>query len=143
MGEMRQRSARWWRLNAGMTADEVAVRAHLSRPSVARLERGEGTPTGTVVLAIARVLGIAPGMIALGDVLEADRDGERVSLAECRESLDLSRAEVAEAVGLPLSVVKRAETGAAIHVGYAKRLSDFYGVRVTEWYPHAEDRAAA
>lgn len=143
MGGVRQRSARFWRLNAGMTADEVAVRAHLSRPSIARLERGEGKPTGAVVLAVARVLGIAPSLIALGDTAAADDDGESVSLTECREALELDRIEVAEAIGLPLSVIKRAESGAAIQVGYAKRLSDFYGVRVTDWYPIAEDRAAA
>lgn len=141
---VRQRSARWWRLNSGMTAEEVGARAHLSRPSIARLERGEGQPTGAVTLAVARVLGVAPNLIALGDVLAADaEESERVSLKECREALSLERHDVALASDVPLSVIKRAENGAAIHPGHAKRLSDFYGVRVTDWYPVTEDRAAA
>lgn len=140
---MRQRSARYWRLNAGLTVEQVAVMARVSRPSVMRLERGEGQPLGTIVLAVAVALGVAPGMIALGCGPEADHDGEPVNLAACRESLELERVDVAASVGLPLAVIKRAEDGAAIQPGYAKRLSDFYGVRVTDWYPPAEDRAMA
>lgn len=144
MGGMRARSARWWRLNAGLTADQLAVRAGLSRPSVARLERGEGTALGSAVLAIASALGVAPSLIALGDVSSADEEtADRVELEGCREALGLSRDEVALAIGLPLAVIKRAESGAAVQPAYAKRLSDFYGVKVTDWYPAAEDRAAA
>jgi hypothetical protein len=108
-----------------------------------RLERGEGQPLGSIVFAVAAVFGVAPGMIALNGGPEADRDGEPINLAECRESLGLERPDVAAALTIPLAVVKRAEDGAAIGLGYAKRLSDFYGVRVTDWYPAAEDRAAA
>lgn len=108
-----------------------------------RLERGEGQPLGSIVFAVAAVFGIAPGMIALDGGPEADRDGEPVSLAECRESLELERSDVAASLKVPLAVIKRAEDGAAIQPGYAKRLSDFYGVKVTSWYPLAEERAAA
>jgi ribosome-binding protein aMBF1 (putative translation factor) len=66
-----------------------------------------------------------------------------VSLAGCRESLELERSDVAASLKIPLAVIKRAEDGASIGLGYAKRLSDFYGVRVTDWYPAAEERAAA
>lgn len=136
----RQRSVRYWRLNAGLTADEVAVRARVSRPSVTRLERGEGQASGSVLLRVAAVLGIAPGMISLDG---PDGDGGRVSLADCRRELEMDMASVAAALMMPLAVVKRAEDGAAVHPGHAKRLSDFYGIRVTDWYPVAEDRAAA
>jgi transcriptional regulator with XRE-family HTH domain len=140
---VRQRSARYWRLNAGLTVDQLAVMARVSRPSVMRLERGEGQPLGSIVFAVAAVLGIAPGMISLDSGPEADRDGEPVSLAGCRESLELERSDVAASLKIPLAVIKRAEDGASIGLGYAKRLSDFYGVRVTDWYPAAEERAAA
>jgi hypothetical protein len=108
-----------------------------------RLERGEGHPVGSVALAVAAALRIAPGMISLDGGPEADRDGEPVSLAGLRESLGLERSEVAAALPMPVGVLKRAEEGAAIGLGYAKQLSDFYGVRVTDWYPAAEERAAA
>jgi len=140
---MRQHGARYWRLNAGLTIDQVAVMAHVSRPSVTRLERGEGKALGSILFAVAAVFGVAPGMIALDGGSDADRDGERLSLVECREALDLERSDVAAQLHIPLAVIRRAETGAAVQPGHAKRLSDFYGVRVTDWYPDTESRAAA
>lgn len=141
MGGVRQRSARYWRLNAGLTVDELAVKARVSRPSITRLERGEGKPFGSILLAVASVLGVAPSLIALDG--DGDGDGERVSLTDCRDAIGLTVADVASALTMPIAVVRRAESGAAVHPGHAKRLSDFYGVRVTDWYPESEDRAAA
>jgi transcriptional regulator with XRE-family HTH domain len=140
---MRRHGARYWRLNAGLTIDQVAVMAHVSRPSVMRLERGEGKALGPILFAVAAVFGVAPGMIALDGSPAADYDGPHVSLTECRASLELEPSDVAEQLNIPLAVIRRAEAGAAVQPGYAKRLSDFYGVRVTDWYPVAEDRAAA
>jgi transcriptional regulator with XRE-family HTH domain len=47
----------------------------------------------------------------------------------------LSTREAAEEIGVSQAVVLRAERGEALRPRHAKRIADFYGVRVTDQWP--------
>lgn len=140
-GKVAARPLRTWRLNAGLTLDELAVAAHVARNTLKRLEEGgrstlydhEGERR------VARALGIEPEAIAWGVEVEVE---PVVSVLALRRARGLEPADVAARTGVPIKTIVRAEAGAAIHPRYAKRLGDFYGVAVCDFYPHAR-RAAA
>jgi len=135
-------TVRWLRLNLGLTVEEVALAAHVSPNTVRGLERG-GRSTilaHEIERRVATALGVDPVAIAWGAAEDAD-DGT-LSLATLREGRKLTPGQVAEQSGVPVRSVRRAEAGSAIQPRYALRLADFYGCRVTSFYPRALRQAA-
>lgn len=53
-----------------------------------------------------------------------------------------TRVSLAEAVGVPRYTVDRLEKGLSIHPASAKRIADYFGVKVTDLMP-AQQRDAA
>lgn len=51
------------RLQAGLTQAELAQRAGIGRPHLNHIEGGRKNPTAVVVVHIARVLGVPPGVL--------------------------------------------------------------------------------
>lgn len=134
-------SVRFWRLNAGLTLEEVAVRAHLSRATVVKLERGERSTLfdHEAERRVAVALGVEPSMVAWG----VDGDAEpRVGLRALREQSGLSEGQVAAAACVAVRTLRRAEAGAAIHPRYAKAIADYWQINVTDFYPRERRRAA-
>lgn len=62
---------RSWRKLLGLTAQQVADRAHVSRQAVSRLENGEPVSYETL-LAVSRALGIVERIIEATDPWETD-----------------------------------------------------------------------
>lgn len=58
---------RTWRKLQGLTAQQVAERAGVSRHTVGRLERGETTVGLDVALNVARALGVLDDLVAAVD----------------------------------------------------------------------------
>lgn len=134
-----QRSVRFWRLQAGLTLEEVALRAFVARATVLRLERGERS-SRALEASVASALGVSSETIAWGAV-EDSGEGS-VSLLALREDAGLSERQVAGSAGVTLRTLRRAEAGALIHPRYAKALADFWKVCVTDFYPRERRRAA-
>lgn len=129
------------RLNVGLTLGELAVAAEVSQGTVSRLEHGERAPLHAIERRVAQALGVAVEEIAWGSSDDSST-GERLDLVEAREARGLRPNDVAARARVPLRTVRRAEIGAAIHPRYAKRLADFYGCRVTDFYPHEPEPVA-
>jgi DNA-binding XRE family transcriptional regulator len=138
----RAHSIRWYRLNAGLTADELALTAQVAPNTLRRLERGyRSTALGhEAERRVAYALGIPTTAILFGPV-EDDDEGPTLDLAAEREARKLDQGEVAASASVPLRVLRRAEAGVAIAPRYALRLAGFYGCRVSDFYP-AERREA-
>ena len=62
------------RLNAGLTQEEVAARAKVSREYVSQLERGMKSPTVDVLLRLCRAIGTSAGKILLRVERSRDKD---------------------------------------------------------------------
>jgi transcriptional regulator with XRE-family HTH domain len=131
---------RWHRLNAGLTLDELAAHAEVGRNTIARLEHG-GNAAAPVRRSLADALGIEPAALAMGD--EAEAEAEPVPLRALRDRRGLTVYELAQRAKVPPQKVYRAEEGRAIHPRDAKRLADFYGIRVTDFYPRDGNRGVA
>lgn len=134
-------SVRFWRLNAGLTVDELANLAGIAPNTVRRLEAGYRSTTlgHAAEREVATALGIDLAAIAFG----ADADnGPTLDLTVERQRRSLVEGEVAKSANVPLRTIRRAEAGIAIAPRYALRLAAFYGCRVTDFYPR-ERRAAA
>src|SRR5689334_19428434 len=56
----------------GLTQQELAERAGITRATLAALEHGQGTPRIATVLAVARVLGFNESMVAAADPLATE-----------------------------------------------------------------------
>jgi transcriptional regulator with XRE-family HTH domain len=142
MGKRSERahSIRWYRLNAGLTADELALTAQVAPNTLRRLERGyRSTALGhEAERRVAYALGIPATAILFG---AAEDEGPTLDLASEREARKLGEGEVAASASVPLRVLRRAEAGVAIAPRYALRLAAFYGCRVSDFYP-AERREA-
>lgn len=119
------------RLNAGLTLNEVAARAQVSQGTVSALEHGGRAPMHAIEQRVADALGYSLEAIAWGAVPE----GGSLDLVELRDGRGLRTNDVAARAGVPLSTLRRAEAGAAIHPRYAVKLAEFYGCRVTDFYP--------
>ncbi len=52
-----------------MTSALLAARAGISRPTLSRLEHGDGAPRIDAVLSVLRVLGLAEAVVAAADPL--------------------------------------------------------------------------
>jgi DNA-binding XRE family transcriptional regulator len=144
MGSERdRRSVRWLRLNAGLTQDELARKAHVSRGTLRNLEQGRRSRvlSHEAEQRVARALGVRYEAITFGTV--GDPPDAAVDLVALRTERKLAPAEVAIAADVPLKTVLKAEAGAAIHPRNARRLADFYGVRVTAFYPREPQAEAA
>ena len=125
---------RSWRLNAGLTVDELANLAGIAPNTVRRLEAGYRSATlgHAAEREVAQALGVTVGEITFGAV----EDGEpTIDLAAEREARKLVEGEVAKQANVPLRTVRRAEAGVAIAPRYALRLAAFYGCRVTRFLP--------
>ena len=61
-----------------------------------------------------------------------------VNLQAERLNRGLTIREAAEAAGVAPSVVARAENGQTLAPGNAKRIADFYGLKVTDIWPVEE-----
>jgi transcriptional regulator with XRE-family HTH domain len=129
---------RWHRLNAGLTLDELAAHSKVGRNTVARLEHG-GHAAAPVRRALADALGIEPVALAVGEST-AETEPEPVPLAALRARYGLSVYALAQRAKVAPQKVYRAEEGRAIHPRDAKRLADFFGIRVTDFYPRDGDR---
>lgn len=134
-------SLRWYRLNAGLTANELAASGFVSKETLCRIERGEASVRLDSARGIAEALGVRLDAIDWESPAD-DVGGGRANLAELRHAAGLTPQEVARAASVPYRTVGRAEAGHPVAPRYAKRLADFYGVRVTDFYP-AEPRTAA
>ena len=55
-----------------------------------------------------------------------------------RVNRGLSTTEAAEAMGIARGTLERAERGQSVQVGSAKRIADFYEVKVTDIWPVTE-----
>jgi transcriptional regulator with XRE-family HTH domain len=132
---------RWARLNAGLTLNELAASAAVSQGTVSRLEHGERAPLHAIEQRVAFALGVEPDSIAWGTDADDEESGS-LGLVELREDRKLRPNDIAARTGVPLRTLRRAEAGAAIHPRYAKRLADFYGCRVTDFYPGASEAVA-
>lgn len=133
-------SVRSTRLNAGLTIDELAVRARLATNTIRRLEAGYRSTAldHAAERRVAATLSVPVEAITFG----TDDDEPTLDLADERKRRNLTHAKVAEATGVPVRSVRRIEAGASIGPRYALRLADFYGCRVSDFYPR-ERRAAA
>lgn len=136
-------SVRWYRLNAGLTIDEVAARAGIAVGTVVRLERGERSTLldHEAERRVARALGVEVEAIAFGARLEANGVAT-INLGTLRAESGLEPAQVATGSGVPRRTVVRAEAGVPVHPRYAKALADYWKIKVTDFYPR-ERRAAA
>lgn len=137
----RRRSVRWYRLNAGLTLDELAARAHVSRNTVAGVEALSGPRTASV-WRIAAALDVDAETIAV-DPSEVDQHEPLQSLHELREGAGLTALDLARLAEVAPNVVYRAEHGSAVHPHYAFRISQALGCLVTDWYPREGPRALA
>ena len=64
------------RQNAGISQEELALRADVDRTFVSRVERGERQPALTTVFLLARALGVSPW-----DLVEAtDKQARQISV---------------------------------------------------------------
>lgn len=136
-----RKPVRWYRLNLGLTLDELAARSHVSRNTISAVEALRA-PRSTSVWRIAAALDVDAETIAL-DASELSDESEPHSLVELREASGLSQIDVARLAEVSPSVVARAERGAAVHPHYALRISDALGCLVTAWYPREGPRALA
>ena len=64
-------SIRHWRVLRGWTLQAVAKRAQISEASLAKLERGDHSPTLTTMCAVASALNVTLGEL-IADALRAD-----------------------------------------------------------------------
>ena len=62
-----------WRKLLGYTTAQVAERAGISRPTLAKIEHGDATVGLGSVLAVARVLGVAEQLLTSVDPYETER----------------------------------------------------------------------
>lgn len=134
-------SIRWHRLNAGLTADELATTARVAPGTLRRLEQGYRS---TVLRheaehRVAAALRIPVASIAFGVI---DDEAPTVDLVAERQRRGWPEAEAAERAEVPLRVFRRAEAGIAIAPRYALRLANLYGCRVSDFYPPVERREA-
>jgi DNA-binding XRE family transcriptional regulator len=141
--ERERRSVRWLRLNAGLTQDELARKAHVSRGTLRNLEQGRRSRvlSHEAERRVAQALGVRYEAVTFGTV--GDPPDGAVDLVMLRTERKLAPAEVAIAADVPLKTVVKAEAGAAIHPRNARKLADFYGVRVTAFYPREPEAQAA
>jgi transcriptional regulator with XRE-family HTH domain len=58
-----------------------------------------------------------------------------VNLRAARLNRGLSVREAAKEIGVKPSTLRRAEHGDGVHPGTAKKIADYYGVRVTDIWP--------
>lgn len=61
-----------WRKLQGLSASELARRAHVSRDTLRAIEQGTGTTQFDSVLAVASALGIIDTLVAAADPLQSD-----------------------------------------------------------------------
>ncbi|MGJ0202603.1 helix-turn-helix domain-containing protein [Leucobacter sp. gxy201] len=61
-----------WRKLHGLSASELARRAHVSRDTLRAIEQGSGTTQLDSVLAVASALGIIDTLVAAADPLSTD-----------------------------------------------------------------------
>lgn len=71
---------RTWRKLLGLTAEQVADRAGISRGTLHRLETGETSVGFEVFLNVARVLGLSPQLTTAFDPYETDLGRARADL---------------------------------------------------------------
>jgi transcriptional regulator with XRE-family HTH domain len=136
-------AVRWLRLNAGLTQDELARKAHISRSTLRNLEQGGRSRMldHEAERRVAHALGVPWRAITFGTV--DDYPDGTVDLVAERKARKLTPSEVADAADVPLKTVLKAEAGAAIHPRNARKLADFYGIRVTDFYPREPEAEAA
>jgi transcriptional regulator with XRE-family HTH domain len=131
---------RWHRLNRGWTIDQLASRAGIARTWITHYENGR-TPPADRRKALADALAVEPAHLAYGR--EPEPVPEPVPLRALRERRGLTVLQLAMHCELSPAHIYRAEAGAAVHPHTAKRLADFYGIAVTDFYPRDGVRGVA
>lgn len=63
-------------------------------------------------------------------------------LIAARKNKGLSQKLAAKQIGVSEDILSRAENGAHPHLGHAKLIADFYGMKVTDIWPVEEQNAA-
>lgn len=58
-----------------------------------------------------------------------------VPLLEARKNAGLSSREASQRIGVSQDILLRAENGAHPQLRHAKLIADFYGVKVTDFWP--------
>jgi len=100
------------RTSKGLTLDQVSSRLEVTPSYLSEIERGNKIPSLKVLCNLSRHLDLPRGF--LRDVLE-DPGDEVMSFGEMlksrREELDLTRAEVAETIGWPVTYLETVESG--------------------------------
>jgi transcriptional regulator with XRE-family HTH domain len=104
--------------------------AGVSRGTVSHLENGRHGSPGAIQR-IARALGVEPEAL----MTHPEDPAVPLELAVLRQRRALTLADVAMATKVSERVIARAERGGTINLARAKALSDFYGVRTTDWLP--------
>lgn len=59
---------RYWRVRAGLTQDELAEKAHLTRTTIIRLEAGDPNPRVTTLRRLARALSTPQHRLTIEDL---------------------------------------------------------------------------
>jgi transcriptional regulator with XRE-family HTH domain len=112
-----------WRLERGLTQNDLARQARLSRPNLSAIERGAREVTLKTVRSLASALGIKPGILA-------DGEGPSIHVDGSRESLE----RIADAVVRGKRLEDAHEMALAVHVGNLVRSQlQAHGIAV----PHA------
>jgi transcriptional regulator with XRE-family HTH domain len=122
MGTDRTEGLRFLRLDRGLSARALAVKAGVSHGQILRAERTRRITPG-LAKALADALGVTVDAVLWPEtppiVRERIRRGMRLGAA-------------ADYCGVPIGVLSRAERGREIRPHYAKQIADAYGLRVTE-----------
>lgn len=131
----------FWRLNAGLTIDELANLAGIAPGTVRRLEAGHRSTAlaHAAEREVAQALGVTVAEITFG----IDEDEPTIDLMAEREARSLAEGEVARQANVPIRTLRRAEAGVAIAPRFALRLAGFYGCQVSDFYPRERKAAAA
>jgi transcriptional regulator with XRE-family HTH domain len=77
---------RSWRMILGLTAEQVANRAEISRDTLSRLENGKPGAGFDIVLAVTRALGITDSLLSSVDPLNTDLGRARAHLLKRRRA---------------------------------------------------------
>lgn len=67
-----------------------------------------------------------------------DQSSDQFDPVAARLNAGLTQRELSEQVGVPLQTVQRLEAGLGARPGNAKKIADFFGVRVTDLLPVSE-----
>jgi transcriptional regulator with XRE-family HTH domain len=77
----------WWRLERGLTQDQLARLARIPRPNLSAIERGSREVTLKTVRALALALNITPGTLVDGAVLSLKKKFSRKGLERITDAI--------------------------------------------------------